>query len=194
MYKDRKGFTALILVIAFLFVLTSIGGSYYHLKQKGQSSPNNLHQKSRLFLTREECERETKSNCHSYICDIPLGEVYQLLCKDGKGEVGWFSSDLIRDRSYVKTNEIIISVRTEAEVYKIAQELGAQAFFDDSIGYEFRKRLKFPQSDLLKLQEISTDLERQGAGPMLVNCKIGEPDCVDYDLEMYRLRYPGEAK
>ncbi len=48
----------------------------------------------KVFATKEQCEQKTKTNCIYYLCDIPIGDLYQKLCTRGHGS-GWYSSSEI---------------------------------------------------------------------------------------------------
>ena len=44
----------------------------------------------KVFASNEQCEKETTSHCIHYLCDIPIGDVYQRLCTNGPG-TGWYN-------------------------------------------------------------------------------------------------------
>lgn len=46
--------------------------------------------KPKVYATQDQCETETKSSCTFYSCDIPIGQLYQKLCVNGRGS-GWYN-------------------------------------------------------------------------------------------------------
>jgi hypothetical protein len=45
--------------------------------------------KPKVYASKDQCEADTKSTCTYYLCDIPLGQLYQKLCVNGPGS-GWY--------------------------------------------------------------------------------------------------------
>ena len=45
---------------------------------------------SKVFVSKEQCEQETSSKCIHYLCDIPVGDMYQQLCTNERGS-GWYN-------------------------------------------------------------------------------------------------------
>ena len=48
----------------------------------------------KVFASKEQCEKETSSNCIYYLCDIPLGDLYKKLCTSWLG-TGWYNAQQI---------------------------------------------------------------------------------------------------
>lgn len=73
-----------IIIILLVFILSIIfaGGIYFFLNEKNLAG-----NKIVVFSSQEECETVNPS-CIYYLCDIPLGNLYQSICVDGSG-TGW---------------------------------------------------------------------------------------------------------
>ncbi|KKQ84423.1 MAG: hypothetical protein UT08_C0018G0029 [Candidatus Woesebacteria bacterium GW2011_GWB1_38_8] len=97
MNKNDLGFAHLFLIVVALVL--AIGGLIYYSWQKGlikttpnqEPSPTPTSAEIEKFETQEDCESKLEHKCIYYLCDIPLGEVYQRLCNQGQGS-GWYSS------------------------------------------------------------------------------------------------------
>ena len=97
MNKKTKGFAHLFLIVVALVL--AIGGLIYYSWQKGliktnpgqEISPTLTSGEFTKFEIQEDCESKLSHKCIYYLCDIPLGEVYQRLCNQGSGS-GWYSS------------------------------------------------------------------------------------------------------
>ena len=48
----------------------------------------------KVFTTKEQCEKETNSGCIYYLCDIPIGDLYQKLYTNGP-DTGWYNAKQI---------------------------------------------------------------------------------------------------
>src|SRR3990172_12307598 len=102
MSKNQNGFVHLFFVIVILII--GIGGLLYYSWQKGlikttpshEPSPTPTSAEIEKFETQEDCESKLSHQCIYYLCDIPLGEVYQRLCNQGPGP-GWYSSKVIEE-------------------------------------------------------------------------------------------------
>ena len=70
--------------------------------------------KTKVFANNEQCEKETNYDCIYYLCDIPIGDLYQRLCVKGLGS-GWYSSTEIGD------NEVAQSETSLWKVYTITE-------------------------------------------------------------------------
>lgn len=159
--------------------------------------PDKFQSESKLFPTREECEQETKSNCGSYLCDIPLGDLYALLCRDNYPQKsGWFSSEIYPKRYLVYVNELIIdeserSIESKkGQVDNIVREFEAEVSNYPIEGSYTRLKLKFPISSFAKLMEIKNKLESEKLNIFFVTCEEGQPLCVDYNVETYNMNHP----
>jgi len=77
----------ILISFAIIFVIIVIVLGYF-IFSKNTS-------KIKVFDTKEQCETETGSSCIYYLCDIPIGELYQKLCGKGGSGSGWYNSSAI---------------------------------------------------------------------------------------------------
>ena len=68
----------------------------------------------KVFANKEQCEKETGSNCIYYLCDIPFGDLYQKLCINGLGS-GWYSSAEIGDNETTQSETAQWKIFTNTE-------------------------------------------------------------------------------
>ncbi|TSC75236.1 MAG: hypothetical protein G01um101430_559 [Parcubacteria group bacterium Gr01-1014_30] len=78
-----------LLLIVILLLLIGVGGFAFFVLNK-----ETLLNMPKVFASKEQCEAETNSPCIRYLCDIPIGDLYQKLCTNGSG-TGWYNAKQI---------------------------------------------------------------------------------------------------
>jgi len=93
------------IIIIVIIVIIGIVGYFIFTKEAT---------KIKVFATKEQCEKEAGSDCIYYLCDIPLGDLYQKLCVNGLGS-GWYSSAEIGDNETTQSETAQWKIFTNTE-------------------------------------------------------------------------------
>ncbi|MDP1689414.1 MAG: hypothetical protein Q8L47_04810, partial [bacterium] len=79
---NRSRSFASIVVIGIIVLVVAMGVGYFIFTKESGGI--------KVFESKDQCEREAGSKCIYYLCDIPLGDIFQKICTQGDGS-GWYN-------------------------------------------------------------------------------------------------------